>query len=269
MNDKATQDMEEAEINEAMGKIKNKIMIMSNKGGVGKSTVAANLAVSLAKKGFKTGLLDIDLHGPSQGQLFGLRDKQHNMVDGKIQPFLFENIKLITTAGLIGDESQPLIWRGPLKIGLIKQFLKDANWGDLDYLLIDSPPGTGDEPLTIAQLVPNLTGVIIVTTPQELAILDSRKAINFARKINVPILGWIENMAIMTCPHCAKEINLFAGENHVFGEEGVELLAKLPFTPTMLLNMQEKDSLTTPTDDIFSGVCDKIRKRADHELHNM
>jgi Mrp family chromosome partitioning ATPase len=258
MHEPSSQNPEEAEINESMGRIKNKIMIMSNKGGVGKSTVSANLAVSLAKKGFKTGLLDIDLHGPSQAQLFGLKDKKHTMIDDKIQPFRVGAIKLITTAGLIEDEGQPLIWRGPLKISLIKQFIKDSDWGELDYLLIDSPPGTGDEPLTIGQIVPNLTGVILVTTPQELAILDSQKAINFARKLNVPILGWIENMALMTCPHCGKEISLFAGEDTLFTKEGIELLGKLPFEPTLLLDMQRKNAMKTPIDDIFDSICEKI-----------
>lgn len=245
-------------IAEVFSKIKNKIMIMSNKGGVGKSTVAANIAVTLAEQGYKTGLLDIDLHGPSQAQLFAIKNKKHQAIDDKIQPFLVDKIKLVTTAGLLDDESQPLIWRGPLKISLIKQFLKDVNWGELDYLIIDSPPGTGDEPLTIGQIVPNMTGIIIVTTPQELAILDSKKAINFSRQLNVPIMGWIENMAIMKCPHCGEEIKLFSGDNSAFQKEGVELLGRLPFEPNLMQNMLMKKISQTESDKIFGEICKKI-----------
>ncbi len=265
MNKTLKETFEEKELNEAMDKIKYKIMIMSNKGGVGKSTVAANLAVSLAKKGYKTGLLDIDIHGPSQAQLFAIKNKRHQIINDKIEPFLIDKIKLVTTAGLFEDDTQPVIWRGPLKITLIKQFLKDVNWGELDYLLIDSPPGTGDEPLTIAQLLPDISGIIIVTTPQELAVLDSKKAINFARKLNVPILGWIENMAVMTCPHCGKNINLFAGDNSIFEKESVRLLAKLPFEPTMLLNMFKKSMGSNCTDKLFEDICDIIiNKKEDY-----
>lgn len=248
-------------IAEVFSHIKNKIMIMSNKGGVGKSTVAANLAVTLAEKGFKTGLLDIDLHGPSQAQLFAIKNKKHQAINDKIEPFLVDKIKLVTTAGLIDDDSQPLIWRGPLKISLIKQFLKDVNWGELDYLMIDSPPGTGDEPLTIGQMVPGLTGIIIVTTPQELAVLDSKKAINFSRQLNVPILGWIENMAYMNCPHCDKEISLFAGDNSVFKKEGVGLLGRLPFDQNLMQDMLKKKIIQTESDKIFDDICDKIVKK--------
>lgn len=261
MHNQVDQQKEKEQIAEAMGKIKNKIMIMSNKGGVGKSTVAANLARALANKGFKTGVLDIDLHGPSQAQLFAIKNKKHSANGNMIEPFVVGNVKIITAAGFLEDESQPLIWRGPLKISLIKQFLKDVNWGELDYLVIDSPPGTGDEPLTIGQILPNLTGIIIVTTPQELAVLDSKKAINFARELNVPILGWIENMAVMNCPHCGKEISLFAGDNTVFEKEDVKLLAKLPFDQTMMLDMLKKEVVQTPTDKIFEDICSNFIKK--------
>lgn len=260
MHNQVDQQEEKKQITEAMSKIKNKIMIMSNKGGVGKSTVTANLATALARKGFKTGVLDIDLHGPSQAQLFAIKNKKHTANGNMIEPFVVGNIKIITAAGFLEDESEPLIWRGPLKISLIKQFLKDVNWGELDYLLIDSPPGTGDEPLTIGQILPELTGIIIVTTPQELAVLDSKKAINFARKLNVPILGWVENMAVMNCPHCGEEISLFAGDNTVFEKEAVKLLAKLPFEPTMLLDMLKKEIIQTSTDKVFDEMCNKIIK---------
>ncbi len=249
---------DQKKIAEVFGKIKNKIMVMSNKGGVGKSTVAANLAVTLAEKGYRTGLLDVDLHGPSQAQLFGIKNKKHQAINEKIQPFLVDNIKLVTTAGFIDDESQPLIWRGPLKISLIKQFLKDVDWGELDYLVIDSPPGTGDEPLTIGQMVPGLSGIVIVTTPQELAVLDSKKAIGFARELNVPILGWIENMATLKCPHCNKEISLFAGDNTVFEKEGVNLLGRLPFAANLMENMLHKKIARSESDEIFAAICEKI-----------
>jgi len=169
-------------------------MIMSGKGGVGKSSVAANLAVALSNKGAKVGLLDVDLHGPSIAGMMGLSGLL-DVVDGKFaQPKAFSaNLKVVSMASLMHDENQAIIWRGPAKIGAIRQFISDVKWGDLDYLVIDSPPGTGDEPLTIAQTIPEAKA-IIVTTPQEVSLADVRKSISFCRHINMEILGLIENM---------------------------------------------------------------------------
>lgn len=261
------QELEEIDLNEAMAKIKRKIMVMSNKGGVGKSTVSANIVDELASQGYQTGLLDIDIHGPSQAKIFNIKNPRlMTGENNKIVPFQPKpNLKIITAAGILEDENQPIIWRGPLKMGIIKQFLKDVAWDELDYLIIDSPPGTGDEPLTIAQLIPDLDAMIIVTTPQDLALLDSRKAIAFARKLNTKILGIIENMAYLDCPHCNEKINLFkTDKNNAAKIAGIDVLAQLPFEQTLLRNMDEGVSFMEKHKDtvigkIFIELIDKIK----------
>ncbi len=176
--------------------IKHKIMVLSGKGGVGKTTVATGIALSLAKMGKKVGLMDIDITGPNVPKMMGLEGTELHIEDGQIFPAIGPHgIKVISMAFLIEDPDKPVIWRGPIKLGAIQQFIGDVAWGDLDTLVIDFPPGTGDEPLTVSQTLPNLDGVVIVTTPQEVALLDSRKSINFAKTISVPVLGVVENMS--------------------------------------------------------------------------
>lgn len=213
-------------LNKNMKKIKHKLMIISGKGGVGKTTVAVNIAYGLALKDRKVGILDIDLHGPNVVKMLGIEKEKLTSSDMRIEPVkVLSNLKAVSAALLLEKEDQPLIWRGPLKMITIKQLLADVNWGILDYLIIDSPPGTGDEPLSIAQLIPDIDGNIIVTTPQDVAVLDSRKGINFSKEVGVPVLGLIENMSGFVCPHCKKEINLF-GKNG--GKRAAEEL-KIPF----------------------------------------
>jgi ATP-binding protein involved in chromosome partitioning len=229
-------------IKEAMAKIKYKIMVMSNKGGVGKSTMAATLAEAIAMKNNKVGLLDADIHGPSQGKIFNINEKLNINDEDKIVPFMVRgNLKVITAAGILAQEDQPLIWRGPRKAGLIRQFIKDVDWGNLDYLIIDAPPGTGDEPLAVAQMIPNLSGIVIVTTPQELAVLDSKKAISFAHQLDTKIIGMIENMATLECPHCKKQINLFDSSNKK-EQLGIDLLGKISFDPLLLQSADQGNS---------------------------
>ncbi|MBF93023.1 MAG: ATP-binding protein [Euryarchaeota archaeon] len=176
--------------------IKHKIMVLSGKGGVGKSTVATGLALSLARKGKKVGLMDIDITGPNVPIMLGLEEADLNVEDGQIHPAEGPNgVKVISMAFLIEDPDKPVIWRGPIKLGAIQQFIGDVSWGELDALIIDFPPGTSDEPLTVSQSLPGIDGVVIVTTPQEVALLDSRKSINFAKTISVPVLGVVENMS--------------------------------------------------------------------------
>ncbi|MBP72287.1 MAG: ATP-binding protein [Euryarchaeota archaeon] len=175
--------------------IKHKIMVLSGKGGVGKSTVATGLALSLARQGKKVGLMDIDITGPNIPKMLGLEQAELNVEEGQIHPADGPNgLKVISMAFLLEDPDKPVIWRGPIKLGAIQQFIGDVAWGELDTLIIDFPPGTSDEPLTVSQSLPGIDGVVIVTTPQEVALLDSRKSINFAKTISIPVLGVVENM---------------------------------------------------------------------------
>ncbi len=224
--------VEDRKLKENISNIKKKLMIISGKGGVGKTTIAVNLAYALSLKGYKVGLLDVDIHGPNVVKLLGIENKKlTGSGDSKINPIkLSENLKVVSTASMLEDSDTPLIWRGPLKMKIISQFLGDVNWGGLDYLIIDSPPGTGDEPLSVAQLIEDLSGVIVVTTPQEVAMLDSRKSIQFARKLNIPYIGIIENMSGFTCPHCGKKIDLFnkGGGKKAADELDIDFLGDIP-----------------------------------------
>ncbi len=198
-------------IRSRMDKIGRKIMVMSGKGGVGKTTVTVNLANELAELGCKVGVLDVDLHGPNVAKMFGVEGESLSSADGVsfLPVKVKENLSVISLAFALEDPDAPVIWRGSMKMGAIRQFLADVEWGELDYLLIDTPPGTGDEQLTVCQAIPELTGTIIVTTPQDVAVLDARKSVNFSRKLGVAILGVIENMSGLKCPHCGKEIPIF------------------------------------------------------------
>ncbi len=251
----AEMQKEQEQIADVMGKIKRKVVVMSNKGGVGKSTVTAALAVLLAKQGFSVGILDADIHGPSQAKIFGLEDRRIEATeDKKIVPLQASGaIKLVTTAGFLEHTESPLLWRGPLKVGLIKQFIKDADWGTLDYLLVDSPPGTGDEPMTLLQTIPDVSAVVIVTTPQEMALLDSKKAVNFVKQMQIPFVGIIENMSGYTCPHCGKDIALFksGGGEKAAQDMGVDFMGRLPFKDGVLHSM-EGGSILAHENDILS-----------------
>jgi len=176
--------------------IKHKIMVMSGKGGVGKSTVSTGLALSLAKDGNKVGIMDIDITGPNVPKMLGLENHRLHVDEGRIHPAVGpEGVKVISMAFLLEAEDTPVVWRGPIKLGAIQQFIGDVEWGNLDYLIIDFPPGTSDEPLTVAQSLQNIDGIVIVTTPQEIALLDSRKSINFAKSLKMNVLGIVENMS--------------------------------------------------------------------------
>jgi Mrp family chromosome partitioning ATPase len=210
---------------------------MSGKGGVGKSTVATNLAFSLSMHGAEVGLLDVDIHGPNIPKMLGIEDEHITADEKGIFPIQVPpNLKVMSMAFLLSNKDAPIIWRGPVKMGAIRQFLGEVHWGDLDYLIIDLPPGTGDEPLSIAQLIPNCSGAVIVTTPQDVALLDSRKAVTFARTLNMPIIGIIENMSGFECPHCGKTINLFksGGGQKAALELMVPFLGKVPIDPKIV-----------------------------------
>jgi Mrp family chromosome partitioning ATPase len=186
--------------------IKHKIMVMSGKGGVGKSTISTGLALSLAKEGNKVGIMDIDITGPNVPKMFGLQSHRLHVDEGRIHPAEGPfGVKVISMAFLLEDEDTPVVWRGPIKLGAIQQFIGDVEWGDLDYLIIDFPPGTSDEPLTVAQSLQNIDGIVIVTTPQEIALLDSRKSINFAKSLKMRVLGVVENMSGYTVKGTASD----------------------------------------------------------------
>lgn len=224
---------------ENMKRVKYKIMVMSGKGGVGKSTVATNLSFALQLHGNSVGLLDVDIHGPNIPKMLGIEESQLSAFGGGIFPVQVPpNLKVVSMAFLLRDRDTPVIWRGPVKMGVIEQFLGDVIWGDLDYLCIDLPPGTGDEPLSIAQLIPGVTGVVIVTTPQDVALLDSRKAVNFAKELHIPVIGIIENMSGLICPHCGEMIDLFkvGGGEKAAKDLGVPFLGRIPIDPTIVQN---------------------------------
>lgn len=228
---------QEERLKERMLKIKHKLIVMSGKGGVGKTTVAVNLSYGLAIKGYKVGILDVDIHGPNIPKMLGIEGRKLAVSELGIEPFgVLPNLKAVSLVLLLGNKDQPVIWRGPLKMIAIKQFLADVNWGELDYLIVDSPPGTGDEPLSVCQLIPNVDGAIIVTTPQDVAILDSRKSVLFAKELRVPVVGIIENMSGFVCPHCKKEIDLFGvggGEQSAYDLK-VPFLGRIPIEPEMV-----------------------------------
>jgi ATP-binding protein involved in chromosome partitioning len=210
--------------------IKHKIMVLSGKGGVGKSSVAACLSLGLADRGYRVGLMDVDFHGPSVPVIFGLEGERVTGDEQGIFPVdIGGNLKVISIALFTDERDSAIIWRGPLKMTAIRQFLEDIHWGELDYLVIDSPPGTGDEPLSVAQLIPDAWG-LIVTTPQELAMADVRKSIVFCRRVGMRILGVVENMSGLICPHCGEKIDIFGqgGAESMAEKMQVDLLASLP-----------------------------------------
>jgi Mrp family chromosome partitioning ATPase len=221
---------------ERTAKIKHKILVLSGKGGVGKSTVAANLAMHLALNGRRVGLLDVDIHGPSIPRLFGLEGKGTFMVGDSMMPMEFsENLKIMSIAFCLSDSDAALIWRGPMKIGVIRQFLADVEWGDLDYLVVDCPPGTGDEPLSAVQMLNDADGAVVVTTPQTISVDDVRRSISFCRKLNLPVLGVIENMSGFVCPKCGEVTDIFGagGGEEMATSMGVPFLGRIPIDPAV------------------------------------
>ncbi|RLC27785.1 MAG: ATP-binding protein [Deltaproteobacteria bacterium] len=237
-NQKDQHAIQDAEIKDRLSHIKNKILVMSGKGGVGKSSVAAYLSVCLARKGYKVGLMDVDLHGPSIPRLLGLNGTiKPSFHPGKALPVTFmDNLEVISIETLMGENKDAAtIWRGPIKIGVIRQFISDIEWSKLDYLVIDSPPGTGDEPLTVAQTIKDARA-LIVTTPQEISLADVRKSINFCRQVGMFILGLVENMSGFKCPHCGEKIDLFKahGGEMMAAKENIPLLARLPIEPEVV-----------------------------------
>ncbi len=253
--------------------IRRKIAILSGKGGVGKSTVAVNLACALAKKGYKVGLLDADLHGPNVLKMLAPEEKVLLLADPekqKIYPYTppyLENLKVISIAAMLPSEDAPVVWRGPLKHKALEQFIKDVEWGDLDFLIIDLPPGTGDEVLSISHLLKPLDGFVVVITPQEVALADGKKAVKFAQMINVPVLGIVENMSYFICPKCKSVYHIFksGGGEKLSQTYGIPLLGKLPIDP-QVVELEDKGQppiVFAPESEftkVFNEIVDKLLK---------
>lgn len=250
---------------QSLEKIKHKFIIMSGKGGVGKTSVSVNLALALANKGYQVGLMDVDLHGPDIPHMLGLSGMLTADESKKMNPISYsDHLKIISMESLMPNRDEAIIWRGPVKHSAIRQFIGDVNWGALDFLIIDSPPGTGDEPLTVAQLIPDAKAVI-VTTPQEVALADIRKSISFCRNVRMDIFGIIENMSGFTCPHCGKVVDLFGtgGGEKTARNHGIPFLGRIAFDPEMVqcgdtgLAFQQKFT-QSPITLAFQEIADKM-----------
>ncbi len=246
------QELENELLRGRMERIGEKLLVLSGKGGVGKSTVAANLAVALAAAGSRVGLMDVDIHGPSIPKLLGLEGRRPDVVRGMLEPVqVNERLAVISIGFFLPDEDAPVIWRGPRKFGAIKQFLKDVNWGALDYLVVDSPPGTGDEPLAVAELVGKPARAVIVTTPQDLAVADVRRCISFCRSLDLPVAGIIENMSGFACPSCGHLVDLFkkGGGQRLAGETRVPFLGAIPIDPRIVIGGDTGAPVTADSND--------------------
>lgn len=227
--------LEDQQLQECLQKIRHKVLVMSGKGGVGKSTVAANMAISLSLSGKRVGLLDVDIHGPSIPGMLHLEKAEIQMKNGMIQPVEHAGLKVMSVGFLLKNRDDAVIWRGPMKASVIKQFLKDVEWGELDYLIIDSPPGTGDEPLSVVQLAEPVDGAVVVTTPQAVATADVRKSIKFCKQLNLPVLGVVENMSGFVCPKCGDVTDIFTtgGGERMAAEMAVPFLGRIPIDPAV------------------------------------
>ncbi len=229
------QDDETRKLKTSLSKIQNKILVLSGKGGVGKSTVAVNLALALSLTGKKVGLLDVDFHGPSIPKMMGIEDAHPESTGHSLLPIEVGTIKVMSAGLLVDRRDDAIIWRGPMKAGVIQQFLADVEWGDLDYLIIDAPPGTGDEPLSVCQLIPDATGAIVVTTPQAISASDVSRSISFCAQLNLKVLGIVENMSGFACPKCGEVTDIFSsGAGEMLSEKyKIKLLGKIPIDPVV------------------------------------
>ena len=226
----------EAAVKASLGRIKRKFIVMSGKGGVGKSSTAVNLSMALAGLGAKVGLVDVDLHGPDIPRMLGLSGMPDMNTDNQLIPMAYsDNLSAVSVESLTEGKDDAIIWRGPVKYSVIQQFIGQVAWGDLDFLVIDAPPGTGDEPLTIAQTIREAQA-IIVTTPQKVSLADVRKSINFCKTVNMEIFGLVENMSGLVCPHCNCDVDLFGsgGGELTAAQMTVPFLGRIPFDPEMV-----------------------------------
>ena len=266
---------QEESIKKNLNQIKQVIVVLSGKGGVGKSTVSTNLALTLAQQGHKVGLLDSDMHGPTIPTMLGLENTRIMQSSDGLKPVqATKNLKVLSMGFLIKNLDDAIIWRGPMKMGAIKQLIGDFNWGELDYLIIDLPPGTGDEPLSIAQIIPKITGAIIVTTPQDVALVSVRKSITFVNKLKIPAIGIIENMSGFTCPHCGEHIDIFksGGGKKAAEDYNLSFLGSIPLDPSIVetgdsgtTTMVKDSTLSTSFEHIAENVKKSIKEKEEKE----
>lgn len=253
-----------------MAKIKHKIIVISGKGGVGKTSVSVNLAKKLSSKNFKVGILDADVHGPNVAKMLGIEDARMNQSESGLDPIAVSSTLSAVSLAVMGFQpDQPFIWRGPMKANVIRQLLEDANWGELDFLIVDLPPGTGDEALSICQLIPDITGAVIVTTPQDVAILDSQKSIRFIQQLNIRILGLVENMSGFVCPECKSTIPIFkqGGGKKAADEFEIPFLSEVPFDLQAMLNADAGNTIQINA-PLFDQAFDTISAKVIESIKN-
>ena len=243
--------------------VKNIVAVASGKGGVGKSTTAINLALGLAAMGLRVGMLDADIYGPSQPRMMGVSGRPDSPDGDKLEPMVGHGIKVMSMGFLVAEDT-PMIWRGPMVMSALQQMLRDVNWGELDIMIVDMPPGTGDAQLTMAQQVP-LAGAVIVSTPQDIALLDARKGLNMFRKVDVPVLGIIENMSYFTCPNCGHESHIFShgGAHEEADRLGVEFLGEIPLDIDIRTTSDSGQPIVVsqPESDhakVYRGIADRV-----------
>ncbi|GAB6176533.1 P-loop NTPase [Desulfobaculum senezii] len=270
----AKQMIQDQMISSTLEKIKYKLFIMSGKGGVGKSSVTVNVAAALAKLGYKVGIMDVDIHGPSVPRLLGLSGQlDGDERGGLIKPKEYnENLSAVSMDSLLKDTDQAVLWRGPMKTSAIRQFISDVTWGELDFLVIDSPPGTGDEHMTVLKTIPDAL-CVVVTTPQELSLADVRKACNFLQYAHASVLGVVENMSGLVCPHCHEEISLFkkGGGEKLAEKYGIPFLGAIPLDPATVVASDIGKPVVyldeeTPAKDALLKIAKKISEAAENSL---
>ena len=265
LEEEIVKSSQEAALKGSLNKIKQKFLVMSGKGGVGKTSVSINLALALYRKGFKVGIIDVDIHGPDVPRMLGLDGILTVNEKNRVIPMPYsDTLSVISIESMMPSKDEAIIWRGPMKHAAIRQFIGDVEWGNLDFLIIDSPPGTGDEPLTIAQTIKDAKA-IIVTTPQEVSLADVRKSINFCKNVGLDIFGLVENMSGFTCPHCGESFALFGsgGGQRTADETGISFLGRIPFDMNMVacsdtgVSFQEK-YVDSPVTRAFDQIADKM-----------
>ncbi|MEE9604320.1 MAG: Mrp/NBP35 family ATP-binding protein [Candidatus Scalindua sp.] len=264
-------------IRNRMAKIEKKIVVMSNKGGVGKSTVTTNLGVGLAEMGYKVGIADVDIHGPNIPKMLGVEGSRLKDNENGIEPLsISDNLKVVSLAFLIEKPDQPVAWRDTAKYDYLRELVGTVNWGELDFLLADLPPGTGHEPITMIELMGKVEGAIIVTTPQDVALLDAQKAILFAKDHNVPVIGIVENMSILTCPHCNEEIEVFksGGGERIADKMSVPFLGRIPLDPAITNSCDEgkafviNENGNSNNSSVFKEIIEKAFLNEDSKVLN-